>query len=96
METVKASVTGAQTTSRAAGRTIKTISRTLVLLQELEKGEAEEGADSLPTLDGAKESRGCRNQKRAGPGVSGSISIKWKYVSGEGIQTICLSPSGFG
>lgn len=67
-----------------------------MLLQELEKGEAEEGADSLPTLDRAKESRGCGSQKRADPGVSASISIKWKYVSGEGIQIICLSPSGSG
>lgn len=37
-----------RTTSHAAGRTIKTISGTLALLQELERGEAEGGADSPP------------------------------------------------
>lgn len=44
------------TASHTAGRTIKTISRTLVLLQELERGrrEAKEGADRLPALKGAR------------------------------------------
>ena len=69
--------------SHTAGRTIKTISGTLVLLQELKRGrrEAKEGADRLPTLKGARSwggrvARGCPGEVAKPPGVPVSASIK--------------------
>ena len=71
--------------SHTAARTIKTISGTLVLLQELKRGrrEAKEGADRLPTLKGARSwggrvARGCPGEvaKPPGGGVPVSASIK--------------------
>lgn len=66
-------------------KTIKTISGTLVLLQELERGEAEEGADSPPAPGRSEElvgAGGCVGTKKEPsqkvaepPGVSASASI---------------------
>lgn len=43
-----------RTTSHAAGRTIKTISGTLVLLQELERGEGRKVLTALLPQEGAE------------------------------------------
>lgn len=61
-----------RTTSHAAGRTIKTISGTLVLLQELERGEGRKVLTALLPQEGAEQELVgaggvCGNQKRAEP-----------------------------
>lgn len=91
---------GAATTSHAAGRTIKTISGTLALLQELERGEAREVLTAFRSGQNTK--WGCGNKTAepwgrlgkvaAPPGVSVSTSIKSKCALGEGTWTICVSP----